>query len=101
MSSLRQRVASSLSLPPSRRRTSSGQPPDPANLQSQADGNGGGTNSSGEFEDVDCSLTEGKMATSEAGKPWMRVDKQVYEEQLEKLQEQLVNAMIENQSLQG
>lgn len=98
MSSLRQRVASSLSLPPSRRRTNSGQPPDPASLQSQADGDGGGTNSSGEFEDVDCSLTEGEMP---AGKPWMKVDKKVYEEQLDKLQEQLVNAMIENQSLQG
>ena len=36
-----------------------------------------------------------------AKKPWMRVDKAVYEEQLEKLQEQLVNVMLENQSLQG
>jgi FtsZ-binding cell division protein ZapB len=31
----------------------------------------------------------------------MRVDKAVYEEQLEKLQEQLVHVMLENQSLQA
>ena len=34
-------------------------------------------------------------------KPWQEIDKQVYEEQLEKLQEQLVSTMLEKQSLQG
>lgn len=92
MSSLRKRVADSLSLPPSRRRTGSGRPPDPTCPQGQADGG------SSSYSDEEAGW---EMATSEAGKPWMRVDKKVYEEQLEKLQEQLVNAMLENQSLQG
>ena len=34
-------------------------------------------------------------------KPWREMDKQVYEEQLEKLQDQLISTMLEKQTLQG
>ena len=81
---LRQRVASTLA---GRLRASSGNPP--------PDPRDGGL--------VETSSDEDGETTSAAreGKPWMRVDKIVYEEQLEKLQEQLVQVMLENQALQG
>lgn len=86
---LRQRVA----LSSSRLRTGSGNLPDPAGL----------ANDGGSSSDEDDEGREGWGVESAAceKKPWMRVDKRVYEEQLEKLQEQLVHAMLENQSLQG
>lgn len=34
-------------------------------------------------------------------KPWLVANKEVYETQLESLQEQLVSTMLENQALQG
>ena len=85
---LRQRAAGFVN----RRRSSGHTPPDPSDCgladhgdDSSSDEDGGG----------------GDAAAKCEGKPWMRVDKAVYEEQLEKLQEQLVHVMLENQSLQG
>ena len=77
---LRQRVADRLS----RGRTGSGVPPNPSTYVTAR------ASSSEEEEEK-----EGK------GKPWQHVSKEVYEEQLEKLQEQLINTMVENQALQG
>ena len=92
---IRQRVATSLS--GRRRRTSSGNPPLPppqyAAGQQSSDESQSSAVSQGSSSD------EG--GGTAAGKPWMRVDRSVYEEQLEKLQEQLVQVMIENQTLQG
>ena len=59
-------------------------------------------------EPEDLSLTGSHYSSSSSedeesgdGKPWMRVDRSVYEEQLEQMQEQLVQVMLENQALQG
>ena len=102
MRMIRQRVAASLA---SRRRTSSGVPPPPpppesANCSSpDAEGGESESFSSDEAEGVG---RGGGTSDGGAGKkPWKRVDQSVYEEQLEKLQEQLVQVMIENQALQG
>lgn len=86
---IRQRVAASLA---GRRRTTSGNPPpppEPANCSFVDEGGGG------ESESFSSEEEEGGK------KPWQRVDQSVYEEQLEKLQEQLVQVMLENQALQG
>ena len=82
---LRQRAAGFVS----RRRSGAGHtPPDPADC--------GLAN-----HEHESSSDEDDAAATCEEKPWMRVDKAVYEEQLEKLQEQLVHVMLENPSLQG
>ena len=92
---LRNRVASSLAA--RRQRTSSGGPrdPDPSHCnvadQQQAP--------SSDEEDGLEGGGEGEVEACKE-KPWQRVDKEVYEEQLEKLQEQLIHSMVENQTLQ-
>lgn len=80
---MRQRVAASLGR--RRRDNSTDTPPD---VRDHAIGN-------------ESSSDEDEEDTPLEGKPWMIVDKSVYEEQLEKLQEQLVQVMLENQALQG
>lgn len=87
---IRQRVAASLA---GRRRTTSGNPPPPPEPASCSFVDEGG---GGESESFSSEEEEGG-----GKKPWQRVDQSVYEEQLEKLQEQLVQVMLENQALQG
>jgi hypothetical protein len=100
---IRQRVAASLA--GRRRRTNSGVPPPPPESANPDDNGGGG----GETESFSSDYEEeeeerGRTGGGEAAggkQPWKRVDQSVYEEQLEKLQEQLVQVMIENQALQA
>ena len=101
---IRKRVAASLA--GRRRRTNSGVPPPPESAnRSLPDDNGEGGGGESESFWSDCEEEErGWTGSGDAGggkKPWERVDQSVYEEQLEKLQEQLVQVMIENQALQG
>lgn len=87
---IRQRVAASFG----RRRSGSENPP--TSGSSPREKSQVHTSSSSDDEG-----DEAKGTFAREGKPWMRVDKSVYEEQLEKLQEQLVQVMLENQNLQG
>ena len=101
---IRKRVAASLA--GRRRRTNSGVPPPPESAnRSFPDDNGEGGGGESESFSSDCEEEErGWTGSGDAAggkKPWERVDQSVYEEQLEKLQEQLVQFMIENQALQG
>jgi len=77
---LRQRVADWLS----RGKTGSGATPNPSTYVTER-----------------ASSSEREEEKEEKDKPWQHVSKEVYEEQLEKLQEQLINTMVENQALQG
>ncbi|CAI8031704.1 GRAM domain-containing protein 4, partial [Geodia barretti] len=101
---IRKRVAASLA--GRRRRTNSGVPPPPESAnRSLPDDNGEGGGGESESFSSDCEEEErGWTGSGDAAggkKPWERVDQSVYEEQLEKLQEQLVQVMIENQALQA
>ena len=90
---LRKRVASSLAA--RRQRTSSGGLRDP----DSSHGNVADQQQAPSSDEEDCLEGEGEVEACKE-KPWQRVDKEVYEEQLEKLQEQLIHSMVENQALQ-
>ena len=85
---IRQRFAERLSAR-SGRRTSGG------SLENPAAFNGDPSVSSDEEEG------QNRSGGGAEKKPWQRANREVYEEQLEKMQEQLINTMLENQALQG